>query len=147
MISNREVSRLFSLYAELLLLHRQDERLAVLLSGAAYRVRRMENEITELGKKELSKLFRPQVVAVLIKLQSKGTIDELDELIQLTPAGLFEMMRLRGLGGKKLSVLWQTAGIDSVEALLEACKNNRLSSIPRIWSQDTGKYHQRYRSV
>ena len=47
MISNREVSRLFSLYAELLLLHRQDERLAVLLSGAAYRVRKMENEITE----------------------------------------------------------------------------------------------------
>ena len=130
MISNREVSRLFSLYAELLLLHRQDERLAVLLSGAAYRVRKMENEITELGKKELSKLFRPQVVAVVIKLQSKGTIDDLDELIQLTPAGLFEMMRLRGLGGKKLSVLWQTAGIDSVEALLEACKNNRLSSIP-----------------
>jgi DNA polymerase (family X) len=130
MVSNREVSRLFSLYAELLLLHRQDEKLTVLLSGAAYRIRKMVDEISGLDKKELSKLFRSQIVTVIIKLQTKGTIEELDELIQLTPAGLFEMMRIRGLGGKKLSVLWQTAGIDSIDALLEACKSNRLSSIP-----------------
>jgi len=44
----------------------------------------------------------------------------LDELIQLTPPGLFEMMRLKGLGGKKLSILWNTVGIDSVDNLLEA---------------------------
>src|SRR5207302_5975505 len=49
---------------------------------------------------------------------------------QLTPPGLFEMMRIRGLGGKKLSVLWRVAKIDTVAALLEACKKNGLSQIP-----------------
>ena len=39
MPSNKELSRLFNVFSELLLLHEKDERLAVLLSGAAYRLR------------------------------------------------------------------------------------------------------------
>ena len=39
-------------------------------------------------------------------------------------------MRLKGLGGKKLSILWNTAGIDSVDNLLEACKSDKISQIP-----------------
>jgi len=40
------------------------------------------------------------------------------------------MMRIKGLGGKKLSILWKTAEIDSIDALLEACKKNKVSKIP-----------------
>jgi DNA polymerase (family 10) len=40
------------------------------------------------------------------------------------------MMRIKGLGGKKLSVLWHVAKIDTLESLLEACKQNKLSRIP-----------------
>ncbi len=129
MASNREISRLFSLFAELLLLHQKDEGLAKLLSGAAYRLRNLQ-EVEDISKGELSKLFRPQLVKLIEELKNTGTIESLDELIQLTPAGLFEMMRIRGLGGKKLSVLWNTAKIDTLDALLEACKNNMLSGIP-----------------
>ena len=39
MISNREITRLFNLYAELLLLHQKDEHLSALLSGLAYEAR------------------------------------------------------------------------------------------------------------
>ena len=130
MISNREISRAFSLYAELLLLHNQNERLSALLSGASYRIRRMNEDIISLSKPELLKLFKPDIVTILIELRKTSTIEALDELVQLTPPGLFEMMRIRGLGGKKLSVLWKTAKIDTVEGLLHACKNNELSSIP-----------------
>jgi DNA polymerase (family X) len=129
MVSNRELRRLFGLYAELLLLHKKNERLSALLSGAAYRLRNIPQEVMNLSKNELSRLFQPPITSVLEKLKKTGTIDELDELMQLTPPGLFEMMRIRGLGGKKLSILWHTAGIDTIEALLEACKNNALSRI------------------
>ncbi len=121
---------MFFLYAELLLLHAKDEGLAKLLSGAAYRTRRMTEEITSLEKVELSKLFRPEIVGIIEKLKKKRNIPALDELIQLTPGGLFEMMQVKGLGGKKLSVLWKRAKIDTIPALLEACKNNMLSKIP-----------------
>ena len=130
MVSNREISRLFSLYAELLLLHNKNEGLAALLSGAAYRLRNINEELLDLDNAHLSKLFKPEIIQVIKELKKAKTINDLDELIQLTPPGLFEMMRIRGLGGKKLSILWRIAKIDSVDALLAACKKNVLTEIP-----------------
>jgi DNA polymerase (family 10) len=69
------------------------------------------------------------LIPVIGVLKQKGTIPQLDELIELTPGGLFEMMQLKGLGGKKLSVLWKTAGIDSIESLMEACKKGAIASL------------------
>jgi len=130
MASNREISRLFNLYAELLLLHKKNEGLARLLSGAAYRLRNINENVLDLNKQELAKQFRPELISIMEEIKREGTINDLDELIQLTPAGLFEMMRIRGLGGKKLSLLWSIGKIDSVDALLQACKRNELSKIP-----------------
>ena len=130
MMSNREISRMFNLYAELLLLHNKNEGLAKLLSGAAYRLRNFNEALPGLKKAELAKQFRPEIIHLLDELKNTGTINDLDELIQLTPAGLFEMMRIRGLGGKKLSLLWNLAKIDTIDALLQACKRNELSQVP-----------------
>ena len=130
MPSNKEISRLFSLYAELLLLHKKNERLAALLSGASYRLRNITESITQLTQAELSKQFRQEIVTIIDEIKQSGTVQALEELIELTPQGLFEMMRIKGLGGKKLSVLWNNAGIDSFEALLEACKKNKVAKIP-----------------
>jgi DNA polymerase (family 10) len=130
MASNREISRMFSLYAELLLLHRQNERLATILSGASYRLRNITESVVSMDKATLTKHLRPELASIVDELKTTGTVEALDELIQLTPAGLFEMMRIKGLGGKKLSILWHTAKIDTIEGLLEACRNNELSKVP-----------------
>jgi DNA polymerase (family 10) len=129
MVTNRDAGRLFSLYAELLLLHNTNERLSSSLSGAAHRLRNINESVIQLSKEELIKVFRPEITSLIDGLKNSETIEALDELIQLTPQGLFEMMRIRGLGGKKLSVLWKKAGIDSINTLLEACKNNTVSKI------------------
>ena len=65
MPSNREISRLLNLYAELLLLHEKGEKLAALLSGASYRIRNYSDEILSLNDKQLAELFRPEVVTVI----------------------------------------------------------------------------------
>jgi DNA polymerase (family 10) len=129
MPSNMEISRLFSLYAELLLLHKKDQRLAALLSGASYRLRNITESITQLSHEDLLKQFREEIVKIITEIKQSGTAQALEELIELTPQGLFEMMRIKGLGGKKLSVLWNVAGIDSLEALLDACKKNKVAAI------------------
>ena len=130
MATNSDVSRLFSTYAELLQLHHKNERLADWLAGAAYRLRNLSGEIDGMDKAALAKSFRPEIVKIIQELNDTDTIEDLDELIQLTPPGLFEMMQIRGLGGKKLAVLWKKAKIDTVEGLLKACKKDKLSQIP-----------------
>jgi DNA polymerase (family 10) len=129
-VPNSAITRLFNLYAELLLLHGTDQQLAARLSSAAFRLRRFTSDVLEMPKAELANLFAPEIVRLIEQLRKKGTVDELDELIQLTPSGLFDMMRIRGLGGRKLSVLWKTAGIDTIEQLLKAAKSGELSEIP-----------------
>src|SRR5438477_8274201 len=104
MVTNKEIRRMLTLYAELLQLHGQDPRLAKSLSGAAYYTRLIKQDIISLAKNEVIKSFRPPIAKVVNELKDTGTIEALDELIQLTPAGLFEMMRIKGLGGKKLDV-------------------------------------------
>ncbi|MGN6640666.1 MAG: hypothetical protein ACTHJ8_17270, partial [Mucilaginibacter sp.] len=111
-ISNHDLGRAFGLYAELLQLHGKDERLSDWLSGAAYRIRQMEEQVGSLSQDELKSLFRPEIINVIDEAKAKGNIEALDELVQLTPAGLFDMMRIKGLGGRKLHVLWKTAKID-----------------------------------
>ncbi|HEX6190892.1 MAG TPA: helix-hairpin-helix domain-containing protein, partial [Chitinophagaceae bacterium] len=159
MVSNKEIRRMLGLYAELLLLHGQDGKLAGYLSSAAYYTRRVSGEIMRFSKAEIVKTFRPPIAKILTELQLTGTIEALDELIQLTPAGLFEMMRIKGLGGKKLSVIWHTAKIDTIEGLLKACQKNELSTLPgfgaktenniikAIESYTSHKDHFRYGSI
>jgi len=127
MVSNREISRQLNLYAQLLLLHGKDTRLAHLLSGAAYRIRHLDQEVLSMPPKALSASFKAEVIKVLRAFSKADMPEALNELIQLTPSGLFEMMRIKGLGGKKLHDLWHMAKIDNMEALLEACKEHKLS--------------------
>ena len=127
MATNTEISRLFKIYAELLLLHEKDQKLSDLLTSAAYRLSVSEHEVMDMKKTELEKLYHPLVARIISTLKLTGTIPSLDELLQITPAGLFEMMQLKGLGGKKLAILWKKAKIDTIEGLLEAAENGRLS--------------------
>ncbi len=130
MISNREIRRQFNIFSELLQLHQQDEKFSHLLSGAAYRIGQMEEEVINLSSTELKKLFHPEVAEKIIELKNTGTIQTLDELVQLTPAGLFERMRIKGLGGKKLSMLWKQLHIESIDALLKAVKKGDVAKLP-----------------
>lgn len=129
-MDNHLVSRAFSLYAELLQLHGQGERLSDWLAGAAYRIRQLERPVTDMSLQELAEQFRPEIIEIIKEGKKRGSVAALEELIQLTPSGLFDMMRIKGLGGHKLHVLWQTAKIDTVEDLLAAAKAGELRSIP-----------------
>ena len=129
-MDNHLVSRAFSLYAELLQLQGQGERLSDWLSGAAYRIRQMEKPVADMNEQELAEQFRPEIIGIIREGKKRHTIPALEELIQLTPSGLFDMMRIKGLGGRKLHVLWKTAKIDDVEQLLAAAKAGQISRIP-----------------
>ena len=129
MATNTEISRLFGVYAELLQLHEKDEKLAALLNSAAYRLSQSVHEVMEMKKQELEKSFPSSIAKIISTLKLTGTIASLDELLQITPAGLFEMMRIKGLGGKKLAVLWKKAKIDTVDHLLEAAENGTLNDL------------------
>jgi DNA polymerase (family 10) len=56
----------------------------------------------------------------------------LEELRGKFPRGLFELFRIPGLGPKKVRVLYEKLGIESLAALEKACRQGRLLDIPGL---------------
>ena len=68
--------------------------------------------------------------AVITDLLEKGESDLLKELEETVPEGLVPMLKIPGLGGKRIAKLHEALGIDSIEALKEACEAERVSTLP-----------------
>jgi DNA polymerase (family 10) len=50
----------------------------------------------------------------------------LDSYIEKTPTGVFEFLKIKGLGPKKIVTIWKELEIESIGELLYACEENRL---------------------
>ena len=58
-----------------------------------------------------------------------GSLPYYDELRARFPPGLSECLRVPGLGARKAKLLYETLGIDSLEALERACQEGRLAAV------------------
>ena len=52
------------------------------------------------------------------------------ELEETVPKGLVPLLKIPGLGGKKIAKLREALGIDSVESLRDACAAGEVSKVP-----------------
>ncbi len=55
-----------------------------------------------------------------------GKLNALEEIISKTPEGIIEMLRIKGIGPKKIHTIWKEMEIETIGELLYACKENRL---------------------
>ncbi len=127
MLSNSEVASMMKTLSELMELHGANEFAAKSLSVSAFQIGRLTENVIDMNKAALEKQFNKTVVTRVNEIKETGTIELLEELVQ--PPGIFEMMRIKGLGGKKLAVIWKQAGIENLDALLKACRSNELAQI------------------
>lgn len=59
--------------------------------------------------------------SVVEELLETGKSTVLFELEEAVPSSLLPLLKLSGLGGKKIAKLYQELGIDSMESLKQAC--------------------------
>jgi len=76
--------------------------------------------------------FAPEVVEVLEELQKVGESTLLDQLRESTPEGLFEMMRVPGLGPSRIRRIHEGLGLDTLQELEDAARDGRLAKLPRF---------------
>ncbi len=60
------------------------------------------------------------------ELAATGRLAEMDELAAVVPKGLFDVLRLPGLGPKKVKKLYEDLGVTNLGELEYACLENRL---------------------
>lgn len=87
--------------------------------------------LKELLKRD-KRRFAPEVVEVLEQLRDTGDAELLDRLRESTPEGLFEMMRVPGLGPSRIRRIHEGLGIDTLQELEDAARDGRLAKLPRF---------------
>ena len=79
---------------------------------------------------------------VITELLDTGKSSVLEELQEEVPKGLIPLMKLQGLGGKKIAKLYKELGIDSAEALKQACIDHNIQKLPGFGAKSEDKILQ-----
>jgi DNA polymerase (family 10) len=53
----------------------------------------------------------------------------LDGILEQTPPGILNLLKIKGLGPKKVGLIWKELGITDLDDLLIACEENRLEQL------------------
>ena len=129
MIDNYAIADQFSLLAKLMDIHGENAFKAKSYSSAAFTIEKTPEHLAALSEEKISKLrgIGDSVAKKIMEIIHTGELKALQELIIKTPSGVLEMMNIKGLGPKKIHTIWKEMNIDSIEALEEACRDNRIA--------------------
>ncbi len=82
--------------------------------------------LIETGKLEELKGIGPAISEAVRELFQKGKLKYYEDLKKSFPSGVLDLLRIQGLGPKRVKVLYGKLKIKSVEELEKACKKNQL---------------------
>jgi DNA polymerase (family 10) len=79
------------------------------------------------GEMQSVKGIGEALAAKIMELHATGKLEFLEKLKASIPPGLVEMLRIPGLGPKKIAALERETGVKSIAELEKACKEGRVA--------------------
>jgi DNA polymerase (family 10) len=79
------------------------------------------------------------IAEVIREIVSTGTSKLYERLAAETPIGLYDLMRIKGLGPRRVRTLYADLGIDSLDALEKAAASGKLAALPNFGAKTTEK--------
>ena len=130
-MENDQIVDVLELLVKLWDLHGINEFKSKNLAFAARGLDKFPGLIANLSEEEL--LAIPGVGKVVVKLVKdvavSGTCSDMDQIIEQTPPGLLLLLKIKGLGPKKVRTIWQELQITEIDDLLAACEDGRLANL------------------
>lgn len=130
-MSNTEIIDMLELTAKLMELHDVDAFKIRAFQSAAFNLDKTSEDLTKLSFPELLKLpgVGKSVAGKVLQIIETGRLQDLDDLLAQTPEGVLEMFRIKGIGAKKIRVIWRDFGIDTLQDLRLACESGEIAKI------------------
>lgn len=118
----------FSLLSKLMDVHGENSFKAKAYSIAAFTIEKLPAELVSLPREKIFAIkgIGDNIGKKIVEQLQTGELQVLKEYISKTPAGILEMLRIKGIGPKKISTIWKELEIESPGELLYACNENRL---------------------
>ncbi len=127
-MTNKEISRQFKLLAQILELHSENPFKIKSYTSAIFNIDKAAGSLynMDIDMLQATPGIGKSIAAKIIELQQTGSIAELTEWLAKTPEGVIQILKIKGLGPKKVITIWQEMGIESPVELYYACLENRL---------------------
>lgn len=127
-MENKEISKTLKLLSQLMELHNENPFKVKSTANASFKVDKLPFKLRDKSLAELETIdgVGKSTASKIWELLQNGSIEELNTLISMTPTGVLDMLSIKGLGPKKIIVIWQDLGIDNIGELYYACNENRL---------------------
>lgn len=128
LIDNDYIAAQFSLLAKLMDIHGENSFKTRSYSSAAFTIENLPAPLTDMppGKLVDIKGIGDAIGKKIQDIISTGELPLLRHYLENTPPGIIEMLKIKGLGPKKIATIWKEMGIESIGELLYACQENRL---------------------
>jgi DNA polymerase (family 10) len=127
-MTNKEIANAFKELGNLMELHQENPFKIRSYNNAYITLRKMGEALSEMPMEEVKKIkgVGAAIADKIGQLLETGTMSTLEKYREKTPEGVREMLGIKGFGPKKVWVIWQDLGVESVGELLYACNENRL---------------------
>jgi DNA polymerase (family 10) len=127
-MENKPIARKLRLLSQLMELHDANPFKIKSVANAAFKIDKLPFPIAGKSLTELEKIegIGKSIATKIVELFDTGSMAELDEFLDKTPQGVVEMMGLKGIGTKKVGIIWHELGIENIGELYYACNENRL---------------------
>ncbi|MDQ6843995.1 MAG: hypothetical protein M3Z92_06540 [Bacteroidota bacterium] len=128
-MDNYTIAKYFSLLSKLMEVHGENSFRSKTYSIAAYKIEQLTVELQTLSKEKIFAIngIGNAIGNKILEIIDTGKMKMLQELLSKTPEGIMEMMKIKGIGPKKIFIIWKEMGIENIGELLYACHENRLS--------------------
>ncbi|MEY4896832.1 MAG: hypothetical protein RL525_225 [Bacteroidota bacterium] len=130
-MDNHEIVKALQLYASLAELHEENPFKYKAFASGAFNLRKIKDPLSDLQESQLLMIpgVGKSVARAIVEYSVSRRFPALEDLLAVTPTGLIAMLGVKGLGPKKVRMIWQELGIENVEDLFDACRQNRLVEV------------------
>lgn len=100
-------------------------------NNALFKLEQTADDLSSMTLKSLETIegVGKSIAASIDEINRTGKLTLLEELIDKTPPGVIDMLGIKGIGPKKIRLIWKSLEIETIDALKEACNENRIASL------------------
>ncbi|MCB9080732.1 MAG: DNA polymerase/3'-5' exonuclease PolX [Lewinellaceae bacterium] len=127
-MTNKAIAQAFQELANLMELHQENPFKIRSYQNAYITLRKLTEPLSEMSVEDISAIkgVGAAISGKIQELVQFGKMETLEKYRAKTPEGIQEMLMVKGFGPKKVQVVWQDLGVESIGELLYAINENRL---------------------
>lgn len=128
-MTNDQIAALFILLGKMIDVHGESSFKSKAYANAALTIEKLPEQLENMQPAQIEKLkgIGDAIAAKIQEVITTGKMQTLEKYLHQTPAGVIEMLDIKGLGPKKIHTIWKDMHIESMGELLYACNENRLT--------------------